>query len=91
MCVGLSTTCASDPWLYHVDCLRVYGFSDHTPLRGDELDQFLNGCPLHLLVLKVTQCVQVEIKNDTTLAKLLDEEILSSIWGSICGRDTREY
>ena len=56
-----------DTHTHHIDSLWVNSLRDDPSLVRDVLHKLIQGSSLHLLVLEVTQWVEVEVKDDTTL------------------------
>lgn len=59
---------------YHVDYLGVYTFSDDSTLGGDIFQHLVKGLSLDLLALELGTRV-IEVKKDTALVELLDEQL----------------
>ncbi len=62
---------------HHMHGLRVYSLGDDSTLVSDVVDQLIECCSLHLLVLKVAERVEVEVKDHAALTEFLDEQLLS--------------
>ena len=58
---------------YHVNGLRVDSFRHDPPLMSEIVDKLIECSSLDLLVFEVTKWIQTEVKDDTTLTKLLYE------------------
>lgn len=54
----------------------IYGLCDDPPLREDVVQHLIEGGPLHLLVLQVTEGIRRKVKKHTALLQLLDEQVL---------------
>lgn len=61
---------------YHLDHLWVYVFSDHTTLRGDVLQHFVEGLSLDLFSFQFSISV-VKVEQHSALMEFLDKELWS--------------
>lgn len=74
------------PVPYHDNSFRVDGLGDNIPVVCDVFHHLIETCSLHLLELQVTEGVRDEVKKNTALPQLLDEELFSFMGRSICQR-----
>ena len=59
---------------HHADHLWVYSLCDYTTLGGDIFEHLMQSLCLDLLSFELRACV-IEIKQDTTLVQLFNEEL----------------
>lgn len=61
---------------HHNDSLGVDAFSNYITIVCDVLHHLIQSSTLHLLVLQVTERIHHEVKQYTTLAQLLNKQLL---------------
>ena len=74
---------------YHLDNLRVNGFSENTPSSCDVLDKFIEGAALDLFPLEIGHRIH-EVESDAALLQFSDEQVLLLRWRDIYSRSNND-